>query len=125
MAERVRGVDITPIALERLRQIQQERGLEDCVLRLYIAGGCNCSPQVTMAFDQHTYDTDYIFEVDGLRVALDPEALALLEGARVDFVQSPMGEGFTIELAPREVAHEAEHAHEHACGCGGSCGCNH
>ncbi len=116
MPEQVRGVHITPIALERLRQIQQDRSLEDCVLRLYIAGGCNCSPQVTMAFDKHTYDTDYIFEVDGLRVALDPEALTLLDGARVDFSETPMGEGFTIELAPRDVDPEVEH--EHACGCG-------
>ncbi len=116
MSEQFRGVEITPIALERLRQLQKDRDLEGCVLRLYIAGGCNCSPQVTMAFDQQTYETDHLFEVDGLRVALDPEALTLLEGARIDFVETPMGEGFTIELAPRSV--DAEVEHQHACGCG-------
>ncbi len=124
MREAFRGVHISPTALERLRSIQRERGLEDCALRFYISGGCGCSPQIAMAFDREVHPYDHVFQVDGLKVVVDRDMLAIVDGARVDFVQTPMGEGFTIELPPQPVHAEAEH--QHTCGCGdGRCGCSH
>lgn len=107
------GIVLTPTARERLQAIQQEHGLQGYALRFYIAGGCSCSPQIAMAFDDHILETDHVFEVEGLRVIVDSDALALLEGAQVDYVRTPEGEGFVLSLATTPA-----HEHNGGCGCG-------
>ncbi len=105
-------VEITPQALARLRDLLQEQGMEGMALRLYVAGGCSCSPQVGMAFDQKQ-PQDHCFEVEDLEVVIDPMSLEYLQGARLDYVNTPEGEGFALYLAT------AHHHHED-----GGCGCH-
>jgi len=107
------GLTITPTARERLQALQQERGLEGYALRFYIAGGCSCSPQIAMAFDDTVRETDHVLEVEGLRVVMDADTLALLEGAQVDFIRTPEGEGFVLSLAATPAPE-----HDGGCGCG-------
>ena len=84
------------------------------------------------------------FEVDGIRVVVDPQSIRFVEGAIVDYKDAMMGGGFAISnpnaasscgcgssFRPKEEGEEADehehehghgHAHAHAGGGGGGCG---
>jgi iron-sulfur cluster assembly protein len=53
---------------------------------------------------------DQIFETNGVKVYLDEKSVPLVVGSSVDFVDSLMGAGFTVEN-PNSVG---------GCGCGSS-----
>ncbi len=55
-------------------------------------------------------DTDKTFEVNGVRLLVDPISLPYLKGAEVDFVDNNMGGGFTIKNPNAKST----------CGCGSS-----
>jgi len=61
--------------------------------------------------DPKLYDeADKIFEVNGIRLFVDPISLPYLKGAEVDFVDNNMGGGFTIKNPNAKST----------CGCGSS-----
>jgi iron-sulfur cluster assembly protein len=79
-------------------------------LRVYIlAGGCSGYRYGMMVEDAPTGD-DLRLDCDGVAVYLDPQTVPLIDGATIDYVDSLMGAGFTVEN-PNAVA---------ACGCGSS-----
>ncbi len=55
-------------------------------------------------------DGDQVFEVNGVRLFVDPISLRYLKGAEVDFVDNNMGGGFTIKNPNAKST----------CGCGSS-----
>jgi iron-sulfur cluster assembly protein len=64
-------------------------------------------------FDSEPRDDDEVVESAGIKVFVDPLTQPLIEGLRVDFVQSFEGSGFTFDN-PNAGA---------MCGCGKSFGC--
>jgi iron-sulfur cluster assembly protein len=66
--------------------------------------------QYGMAFENNPQPFDAIFEVEGIRIIVDPTSMQYIRGATVDFVESLMGGGFRIEN-PNAVS---------SCGCGSS-----
>ncbi len=107
-------ITITAEAAANVRQLLEERSLTDHSLRVYVAGiGCS-GPQYGLAFDDNPRETDTVIETEGLSILVDPNSLVYLEGAIVDFVETPQGAGFKIEN-PNPVATAACHS------CAGSC----
>jgi len=95
--ERSDPVTITDLAAENIRRLLVERGLADHFLRVYVAGmGCS-GLQYGLALDEAPQNTDTVIESDGIRVLIDPNSLSYLEGARIDYVESPQGGGFKID----------------------------
>ena len=72
-------------------------------------GGCS-GFSYGMALDDAPLGDDVINEVEGLRVIVDSFSAGHLQGAKVDYVDSLMGAGFTV-LNPNAVS---------SCGCGHS-----
>jgi iron-sulfur cluster assembly protein len=112
--EKQKAITVTPTAAENILNLLAERKLDDHCLRLYVAGiGCS-GPQYGLAFDDNPRDDDNVIETHGLRVLVDPNSLVYLEGATVDFVDTPQGAGFKIDN-PNALAASS-------CGsCSGSC----
>jgi len=109
------AVTVTPAAAETILQLMAERNLTEHYLRVYVAGiGCS-GPQYGLAFDIEAREDDAVLQSDGLRILIDPNSLAFLEGATIDYVETPQGAGFKVEN-PNPLAAAS-------CGsCGGSCG---
>jgi iron-sulfur cluster assembly protein len=136
-------IDITPSASVKLLGLMQEKQLENHALRVFVAGGGCSGLQYGMTFDDETNEGDTEFEVNGLRVRLDPMSLRYVEGARIDYQDSLMGGGFKIDnpnavascgcgssFRPKEEESYDEYASSSAgggCGSGGGggCGCGH
>ena len=72
-------------------------------------GGCS-GLSYGMGFVQDAEEEDVQFEQHGLQVVVNKEDAVILNGTVIDFKQSMMGGGFTIEN-PNAIA---------TCGCGSS-----
>ncbi len=115
ITEKVDPITITPQAAESVRQLLADKEMSDHYLRIYVAGiGCS-GPQYGLALDQEQRDSDTLVEMEDVRILIDDNSLNFLEGATIDYTETPQGAGFKIDN-PNPVAASA-------CGtCGGGCG---
>src|SRR5687767_11075813 len=81
-------------------------------LRVFVQGGGCSGFQYGLMIDEGDGDAeaDQVFEVNGVRLLVDPISLRYLSGAEVDFVDNNMGGGFTIKNPNAKST----------CGCGSS-----
>ena len=115
VTEKIDPITITPLAAENVRQMLDGKGMPNHCLRIYVAGiGCS-GPQYGLALDEKPQETDTVIETDSIRILIDANSLSFLEGANIDYVDTPQGGGFKIDN-PNPTAAAA-------CGtCGGGCG---
>ena len=81
-------------------------------LRVFVeSGGCS-GFQYGLMIDEGEgdADADKVFEVQGVKLLIDPISLRYLQGAEVDFVDNIAGGGFTIKNPNAKST----------CGCGSS-----
>lgn len=101
---------ITAEATEKLKDIMAEKNRQDASLRIYIASGGCSGFSYGMAFDSEIAEDDRVIEQNGIKIVVDPLSSNYLDGAQVDYVESLMGGGFTVNN-PNAVS---------TCGCGQS-----
>lgn len=102
-------ISLTDTAAEKVREFMEQKNREDLALRIYVSkGGCS-GFSYGMALDQPQGE-DLLYEFNGIRVVIDPQSAPYLDGIEVDYVNSLMGGGFSIEN-PNAVS---------SCGCGHS-----
>ncbi len=104
-------VTLTAKASEMVRGILAKASEENdnLALRVYVSGGGCSGLQYGMALDEAMED-DTIVAYDGIRVVIDADSLAFVQGSEIDYVDSLMGAGFTVNN-PNAVS---------SCGCGHS-----
>jgi iron-sulfur cluster assembly protein len=103
-------VNLTDAAAMKLRELTAEETNPDIGLRVYVySGGCSGFRYGMMLEDAPTPE-DRILDVSGIKVYVDGQSVPLLTGAEIDYVDTLMGAGFTVNN-PNAVA---------ACGCGSS-----
>ena len=87
-----------------------EEAADTCGLRLMVKGG-GCSGMLyDMKIVEGAEEKDKVFEVEGVRVIVDPKSYLFLSGVVVDFKESLMGRGFVFENPNAS----------NSCGCGTS-----
>ena len=110
MAIDTRLISLTDDAVGQLRNMIEKKGNPSLGLRVWVQpGGCS-GFSYGMALDDAPLSDDVISEVEGLKVIVDSFSAGHLQGAKVDYVDSLMGAGFTV-LNPNAVS---------SCGCGHS-----
>jgi iron-sulfur cluster assembly protein len=103
-------LNLTDAAALKLRELTKEEANPDIGLRVYVySGGCSGFRYGMMLEDQPTPDDDTL-EANGVKVYVDKQSLGVLSGAQIDYVDTLMGAGFTVNN-PNAVS---------ACGCGSS-----
>lgn len=103
-------VRLTDAAAEKLRELTAEEQNPAIGLRVYVySGGCSGFRYGMMLEDQPTAE-DLTVEANGIRVYVDGESTQYLNGSEIDYVDTLMGAGFTVNN-PNAVS---------ACGCGSS-----
>ena len=102
-------VIVSPEAKDKLQEALSSQSRNDLALRVYVKpGGCS-GFSYGMGLDEAKAN-DQEYEVDGLKVVIDPFSAQYLEGAEIGFKNEMMGGGFTISN-PNAAS---------GCGCGSS-----
>ena len=103
-------VNLTDAAAAKLRELTAEETNPAIGLRVYVySGGCSGFRYGMMLEDAPTPE-DRVLDVSGIKVYVDGQSVDLLKGSQIDYVDTLMGAGFTVNN-PNAVA---------ACGCGSS-----
>ena len=102
-------IQVTPKAIDKIRQAFAKQGVEG-VLRLGVLGGGCSGLSYQFKFDSKQRPTDKVFEFDGVKIVVDPKSLLYLHGMTLDYKESLMQSGFVFENP---------HAKK-SCGCGTS-----
>jgi iron-sulfur cluster assembly accessory protein len=103
-------VSLTDAAALKLRELTKEETNPDIGLRVYVySGGCSGYRYGMMLEDAPTAE-DKVLEANGVKVYVDGNSVNLLSGSQIDYVDTLMGAGFTVNN-PNAVT---------ACGCGSS-----
>ncbi|MCR8629886.1 MULTISPECIES: iron-sulfur cluster insertion protein ErpA [Paenibacillus] len=103
-------ITISETASDKIKEMLASEETPDLFLRLGVkSGGCS-GFSYGMGFDDQENSDDKAFELNGLKVVVDQESSKYLYGIEIDFKESGMGGGFTINN-PNAVA---------SCGCGSS-----
>ena len=101
-------VSLTDAAVLKLSELTKEETNPAIGLRVYVySGGCSGFRYGMMLEDAPTPD-DRVLDVSGIKVYVDGQSVDLLKGSQIDYVDTLMGAGFTVNN-PNAVA---------ACGCG-------
>ena len=105
-------INVTEAAAEKITELLTEENKPESGLRVFVQGGGCSGFQYGLMIDEGEGDAeaDKIFEVNGIRLFVDPISLPYLKGAEVDFVDNNMGGGFTIKNPNAKST----------CGCGSS-----
>jgi iron-sulfur cluster assembly protein len=103
-------VSLTDAAVVKLQELTKEETNPQIGLRVYVySGGCSGFRYGMMLEDAPTPD-DRVLDASGIKVYVDGQSIDLLKGSQIDYVDTLMGAGFTVNN-PNAVA---------ACGCGSS-----
>ena len=102
-------IALTPSAAARVAAIAQRQG-KAAILRLSVDGGGCSGFQYKFGLADVAAADDVTAECDGVTLVVDPVSLDLVQGARVDFVESLGGAAFKVEN-PQAAS---------GCGCGSS-----
>jgi iron-sulfur cluster assembly protein len=124
-------VTLTPVAANKVRELLTQENDPSLGLRIFVAGGGCSGLQYGMTLDEQQEDDTIVLikHQDGdFKVLVDYVSKGSLDGCEVDYLDSLMGAGFTVNN-PNAVS---------SCGCGHSfrtadsdagnaqsCGCSH
>jgi iron-sulfur cluster assembly accessory protein len=103
-------VHLSDAAAGKLRELTKDEANPQIGLRVYVySGGCSGFRYGMMLEDQPTAE-DVTIESQGIKVYVDGGSTQYLSGSEIDYVDTLMGAGFTVNN-PNAVS---------ACGCGSS-----
>jgi iron-sulfur cluster assembly accessory protein len=107
-------IHVTDIAASKIHALLAEENKPSASLRVFVQGGGCSGFQYGLMIEDGEGDqsSDQTFEVNGVRLLVDPISVRYLQGAEVDFVEHVSGGGFTIRNPNAKTT----------CGCGSSFG---
>jgi len=108
MTDRV--VTISEAAAFQIKDMMKQNEEEGSFLRVAVKGGGCSGLSYGMGFEQEVNEDDRQDEQHGIKIIINKEDAPILSGVKIDFKQSLMGGGFTIDN-PNAIA---------SCGCGSS-----
>lgn len=105
------SVSITSRAAQEIVKIKNDNKIpETHALRLGVKGGGCSGLTYVLAFDEKPRVGDNEFEMEGIKIYVDPKSLAYLAGTTLDFSDGLNGKGFVFNN-PNATK---------TCGCGSS-----
>src|SRR3989440_2586754 len=118
---------ITPAAADKVRELLEQENDLSLGLRIFVAGGGCSGLQYGMTLDEEQ-EGDTVIGVGGFNVLVDEMSVGYITGSEVDYVDSLMGAGFTVNNPNAVSSCGCGHSFKTASGGGGdarSCGCGH
>ncbi|WP_088006532.1 HesB/IscA family protein [Indiicoccus explosivorum] len=103
-------VEITEAASYRIKEMIENNGEEGSFLRVAVKGGGCSGLTYGMGFEKEQGQDDDLYQQHDLQILIAKDDAGILNGTVIDYKQSLMGGGFTIDN-PNAIA---------SCGCGTS-----
>lgn len=103
-------VTFTDKAIEAFKEARERESLQNHGVRVSVVGGGCSGYQYGLDFEEKANDGDFILDISGVKVFIDPMSAPYLKGTMVDYVVGFQGAGFKF-LNPNAVK---------TCGCGSS-----
>ena len=104
------SVTITENAVKEVKRLMEAQNMATGGLRMGVKGGGCSGLSYTLGFEPEIREQDQVFEIDGVKVLVDPKSLLYLEGVSLDYVNGLNGAGFKF-VNPNASK---------SCGCGSS-----
>ena len=102
-------INMTPAASDKVRELLAQENDPSLALRVFVAGGGCSGLQYGMTLDEEQ-EGDTVVPIGGFNVLVDEMSMGYIDGSEIDYVDSLMGAGFTVNN-PNAVS---------SCGCGHS-----
>ncbi len=87
-------VTLTPVAVEKVKEIMTQQSPAPAGLRVAVIGGGCSGFSYHMAFENQSGDSDNVYEFGDLKVMVDQMSEMYLDGSEIDYVESLEGAGF-------------------------------
>ena len=104
------AVSMTPVAVNRVKELMTSQKLDDAFLRMGVRGGGCSGMTYDLQFDSELRKHDKQFEIEGVKVVVDVKSYLYLNGTTLDYVTQGLTGGFTF-VNPNAKS---------SCGCGTS-----
>ena len=98
-------VQFTDLAVETVLGFVDGESDTSFAVRIHVASPSPLDPRydITLIEQHEKHEDDVVFDDPGFEVVMDPESAKILDGARIDWVETVMESGFKVEnpnLAP-------------------------
>jgi iron-sulfur cluster assembly accessory protein len=117
-------MEVTTLAMEKLRGVMDEQGEEAGSLRVIAMPAESGGLQYMLKMEKETQSDDTVMDVEGVKFLMDSDSAPFLEEATIDYVENLGGQvGFIIN---NPMFASAGGCGSGGCGCGeggGGCGC--
>ncbi len=89
-------INVTPKAIEKIRKMLETHHVEGGLRLGLVGGGCS---GLTYKFklESESRPNDRVFELDGVKLFVDPKSYTYLEGLTLDYKESLMESQFVFE----------------------------
>ncbi len=88
-------IDVTPAAVDRIREMLKANNIEGG-LRLGVVGGGCSGLSYKFKFESQPRSSDNVFEVGGVQLMVDPKSYEYLDGLTLDFTNTLMEQAFVF-----------------------------
>ncbi|MBO9130694.1 iron-sulfur cluster assembly accessory protein [Bacillus sp. 165] len=103
-------INVTEQAALQIKDMIEQAGEGEQYVRLAVKGGGCSGLSYGLGFDKEAGENDQVLGFHGVKFLIDKQDAPVLEGLKIDYKQSMLGGGFTIDN-PNAIA---------TCGCGSS-----
>ena len=114
-------MEVTTLAIEKLREVMEEQGEQDGALRVIALPAETGGLQYMLTMENESQSDDTVLRLEGLKFLMDSDSAPFLEEATIDYIENFGGQvGFVIN--------NPMFAQTGGGGCGGggcgNCGCS-
>jgi len=103
-------IDVTKQAAFQIKDMLKDAEDGEKYVRLAVHGGGCSGLSYGLGFEREPNEDDTVLEFFGVEFVIDKESAPIVKGVKIDYKQSMLGGGFTIDN-PNAIA---------SCGCGSS-----
>jgi iron-sulfur cluster assembly accessory protein len=103
-------IQLTDTAVSKVKEVLEAQDPKPSGLRISVVGGGCSGFSYSMGFENEPGMLDKVYEFSGLKIYIDQASMLYLDGAKVDYVDSPEGSGFKFDNPNVRTT----------CGCGSS-----
>ncbi len=104
-------VEITPAAIKHVKYLMGKKGDPNLALRIGVRGGGCSGLSYFLNLEPDAGETDIVYEVEDIRVIVDPKSARFLQGTTLDYSVKNLLEGGWVFNNPNA---------SRSCGCGTS-----
>ena len=92
-------VEFTAVARDTVRRFMQASEDTSFAVRIRVGSPSPLDPRYEITLIEHheKSEEDFVFDDHGFEVVMDPESAKILDGARIDWIETLMESGFKVE----------------------------